>query len=387
MSNLIERGNQEVFHKTFTADTFSHSDTNPLLTDLFTSGTLEGISGQERGIIEKIKQSYDKVKEGRSLEKGDFVLTGHEIAELATIKQEDIPRFLVYRYKYNKYPQLYLIDDFPPCVQIELSSLCNYKCVMCFQKDPFFRNTQNSNLRYLPFDLYREIIDQIEGNVEAVTLACRGEPLMNKGFVKMMEYSAHKFLGFKINTNASLLTEEKSHAILSSMDIGTIVFSVDSENKDMYEKIRVNGKFEKVYNNIVQFKEIKEKYYSESKIITRISGVHINSEQDYKAIETFWAKYVDQVALINYFPWENAYKNKKNDITSPCGDLWRRMFIWSSGLVNTCDYDYKGTLPIGDISRASVSSIWRSDSYEDLRRKHLAGNRSFLDPCRRCIMV
>tara|TARA_Y100000294_G_scaffold158093_1_gene160142 strand:+ start:266 stop:1429 length:1164 start_codon:yes stop_codon:yes gene_type:complete len=387
MSNIIKRNNPEVFHKGFTTDTFSYSDTNPVLTELYVSGIPEGISRQEREIIEKVIQSNDKVKEGRLIEKEDFVLTGHEIVELEKIKKKDIPRFLVYRYKYNKYPQLYLIDDFPPCVQIELSSLCNYRCVMCFQKDPFFRDTQNPSLRNMPFALYREIIDQIEGKVEAVTLACRGEPLINKDFVKMMEYSAHKFLGFKINTNASLLTEKKCHAILSSMNVGTIVFSVDSDNEEMYEKIRVNGKFKKVFKNIVKFKEIKEKYYSDSKMITRISGVHINSEQDFKAIETFWAKHVDQVALINYFPWENAYENKKNDITAPCGDLWRRIFIWSSGLVNSCDYDYKGILSIGNVMRASVSSIWRSDVYENLRRKHLEGQRNSLAPCSQCPMV
>ena len=122
MSNIIEKNNPRIFHKGFTTDTFSHSATNPVLSELYVSGIPEDVSGQEREIIDKIIQSYDKVKEGRLLEKEDFVLSGHEIAELGKIKQEDISRFLVYRYKYNKYPQLHLIDDFPPCVQIELSS-------------------------------------------------------------------------------------------------------------------------------------------------------------------------------------------------------------------------------------------------------------------------
>ena len=50
------------------------------------------------------------------------------------------------------------------------------------------------------------------------------------------------------------------------------MFSVDSADKENYEKIRVNGNFEKVYSNIKLFSEIKNKHYSDSDIIIRISG-------------------------------------------------------------------------------------------------------------------
>ena len=79
---------------------------------------------------------------------------------------------------------------------------------MCYQIDKSFSNKSSGFMGYMEFDLYKNIIDQIEGKVEAVTLASRGEPLLNKNFTKMIEYSSGKFLGFKINTNASLLTEK-----------------------------------------------------------------------------------------------------------------------------------------------------------------------------------
>ena len=46
---------------------------------------------------------------------------------------------------------------------------------------------------------------------------------MNKAFIDMLDYCNGKFLGLKMNTNASLLNEKLIHKILSS-DLQTIVF-------------------------------------------------------------------------------------------------------------------------------------------------------------------
>ena len=77
------------------------------------------------------------------------------------------------------------------------------------------------------FDVFKKVIDEIEGNVEAVTFASRGEPTLSKLLPDFLEYAKGKFLGLKVNTNASMLNEKMVHSLLSS-DLQTIVFSVDS---------------------------------------------------------------------------------------------------------------------------------------------------------------
>ena len=51
-------------------------------------------------------------------------------------------------------------------------------------------------------------------------------------------------------------------------------------------------------------------------------------------MQKFWGSLVDQVAFVNYVPWENVYDSKLIEIPSPCTDLWRRMFIWWDGQAN-----------------------------------------------------
>ena len=80
-------------------------------------------------------------------------------------------------------------------------------------------------------------------------------------------------------------------------------------------------------------------------------------------------------------------KAKVNDITEPCSDLWRRMFIWHDGSVSPCDNDYKATLKVGSIDERNISELWQSDEYNSLRQKHIFEQRCALEPCKRCVVT
>lgn len=286
------------------------------------------------------------------------------------------------------YPSLKIFDEYPPSVQIEIASVCNFRCVFCYQADKTFSNNKSGFMGYMDIDLFKKIIDELEGNVESITIASRGEPTLHKGFEEIINYTNGKFLATKINTNASVLTEKKIHTILSN-DVQSLVFSIDAPEKELYEKLRVNGKFEKTMKNIENFVKIKKESYPNSRLLTRISGVKVNEMQDLDKMEEIWAPYADIVAYTNYIPWESTYQNPINNITKPCTELWRRLFVWWDGKVNPCDYDYKSSLSKWNISDddISISEIWNGEYYNDLRDKHLKKQRKQVEPCIRCISV
>jgi len=353
---------------------------------------VEGINYQkvdkkDHDLLDIIINSYRKLSDDKDLSEIDFVLSGHEIDEYKRLTLDERARYLVYRYKYNKYPDLKILSDYPPCLQIEPSSICNYRCIMCYQIDEYFSKKKLGYMGYMTIDMFKEIIDQVEGSIEAITLASRGEPLLCNDIEAMLQYSAGKFLGFKINTNASLLTEDMAHIILSNIDVGTVVFSLDTADPAEYEKIRVNGSYEKVVTNISNFKLIKDKYYPSSRIVTRVSGVKLNDSQNIQDMKNRWLQYVDQTGFTKYTPWQSTYTNSHTDINSPCTELWRRMFVWQNGVINPCDYDYKSTLAMGDIRNDTISNIWRSSAYDSLRDAHNIGIRKLKEPCKRCPMI
>ena len=335
---------------------------------------------------ENEKKIFSTVKnELKKKNTSEFYLTNNILDELNITDEEDWAKYLVHRYRYEVYPDKKILDDYPPYLQIEPSSVCNYRCVFCFETDKTFTNKKNGFMGTMKSELFRDIIDDAKNKVEFISLASRGEPLVNPEFEKMMSYTEGKFLNLKINTNASLLNEKKCHSILSS-GVKTLVFSADAADEKLYSKLRVNGKLDKVLKNIEQFNQIKEKDYKNKKIITRVSGVKYSDEQDFKKMESFWKNLVNQVAFVDYNPWENIYTKEQNNLKTPCSDLWRRMFIWWDGKVNPCDTDYKSSLKIRDYD-GSISGAWTSEGYHKLRNAHINLNRQNLKPCQSCNVI
>ena len=321
-----------------------------------------------------------------SLDRPRFGLSPHVVKEIDLLAERDVARYLVHRYRYEIHPQLYLLDDYPPYLQIEPTSICNYRCVFCYQTDNSFTRRSNGFMGHMTLDTFKNLIDQAQGNVEFISLASRGEPMLCKDIKAMLAYTRGKFLNLKLNTNASLLEEDKVHVILES-GVKTLVFSVDAAEEPLYSQLRVNGSLEKVLANIERFQKIRETQYPEVKIITRVSGVKVRAEQDLDGMVSYWGGLVDQVAFVDYVPWENVYAAPYTNVATPCSDLWRRMFVWWDGQINPCDVDYRSTLSAGLLGEKGLRQLWRSESYETLRSGHIDGRRTSVPPCDRCVVV
>ena len=315
-----------------------------------------------------------------------FDLTPHVTKEIDLLENNEVARYLIHRYRYEIHPQLHLLDDYPPYLQIEPTSICNYRCVFCFQTDNSFTKRSNGFMGHMSLATFKTLIDQAAGNIEFISLASRGEPMLCKDINAMLAYTTGKFLNLKLNTNASILDEDKSHAILQS-GVKTLVFSADAAEEPLYSQLRVNGSLDKVLANIEQFQKIRCTQYPQAKIITRVSGVKVRPDQNLDSMESYWGGLVDQVAFVDYVPWENVYDASLTNLKTPCSDLWRRMFVWWDGHVNPCDVDYRSTLSTGRLENNDLSQLWRSESYETLRSRHTNGHRTSVSPCNRCVVV
>ena len=317
----------------------------------------------------------------------EFFISELIAEEMSTINDENLKLYLFHRFRYEVFPQEKTLDQFPPYIQIEPSSICNYRCSFCYQTDKSFSNNKSSHMGTMNFDTYKYIIDLIEGKTEFLSLASRGEPFICKDLPRMLAYSANKFLNLKINTNASLLNEERIHALLSG-GAKTIVFSIDAPTKELYESLRVNGRMENIIKKLNLFKTIRENHFKNNKVLVRVSGVYVDKRQNMDEMEKVWGEFVDQITFVKYNPWENVYESPLSEIKVPCSDLWRRLFIWHDGKLNPCDTDYKSTLQIGNLKDFSkLNNIWRSNIYEDMRLKHISERRDQISPCNKCVVI
>jgi MoaA/NifB/PqqE/SkfB family radical SAM enzyme len=338
-------------------------------------------------ILDKILHNYKKITNGSKKNNNIFFFNEYDKLEISKFINDEgkLLRYFIYRYKYKTYPVNKVTDQYPPCVQIEPTSVCNFRCIMCYQKDKSFSDKKNNFMGFMKLELFKKIIDELEGKVEAITFASRGEPTLNKKFVEFLKYCKEKFVAIKINTNLFTMTEDLAKAIFEN-DVQTLVVSADDAEKENYEKIRVKGKFEKLLTNLEMLYNVKKKY-PKTRTIVRVSGVKINKKQDFNKMKKVYGKYTDSVAFVNYLPWESSYENEINDIQEPCTDLWKRIFIWYDGKINPCDYDYKSLLSKHNVRETSVRDCWTSDYYNDLRKRHINRERKGLVPCNSCTNI
>ena len=90
-----------------------------------------------------------------------------------------------YRKKWSELAQNQIISDYPLLVDLELASVCNLRCPMCYTITDEFKNQINAKL--MNWNLYTKIIDEIGGKVPAIRLSLRGEATLHKNLSSVLD--------------------------------------------------------------------------------------------------------------------------------------------------------------------------------------------------------
>lgn len=304
---------------------------------------------------------------------------------------KDSIRYLNYRYEFKLYPSGHRLKDFPLVMAVEASSRCNLRCRMCFQRH-MDEAGQPQNHSVMSWELYERFLHELEEHqLYSIVFASRGEPLLNPNIDRMIsEAKKRGVLDIKLNTNATLLTEDMSHRLLRS-GLDMIVFSVDSVNADNYRDIRgVN--LDLVLNNIDRFLEIRRREYPDSTIKVRAAMV-ITKEltecaaQEIQKAKQYWLERVDELSVKTENDFIHIYDGEHAKIScNVCSLLWERMYLWADGKVNPCDIDHLSTMCVGDLTQGDrISELWIGEKMENLRQQHEQNRNNMHCVCANCV--
>ena len=146
---------------------------------------------------------------------------------------------------------------YPAKIDFELSNKCNLECIIC-------RGERSSSIRknreklppiVSPFD--STFLEQLKPFLVHLKESnfLGGEPLLIPIYLDIWEQMMviNPDARIAIQTNATILTDRVKR-ILEGMSF-TIAISIDSINKELYEKVRLNGRFDKVLQNIEYYQD------------------------------------------------------------------------------------------------------------------------------------
>ncbi|MCC7201192.1 MAG: radical SAM protein [Nitrospirae bacterium] len=273
---------------------------------------------------------------------------------------------------------------------IEPTSFCNLKCPMCTSRD-----IPDDKIGYMDWGLYKKIIAEARGFVHDINLFIGGESLFHKRLPDMIRHARENGIGTRLSTNATVLTKEKTNALLDA-GLDFIIFSFDGYDKDTYERIRVNANFEKTLKNIRSFLEEKKRRGSRKPYVVFqvIEGLN-HRENDVEARQSFLSQFrnlpVNRFSFIK--PHTFGGKIPRDDKKGfralsakyvPCTFLWYSMSIKWDGTVVPCCVDLSGDMPLGDVRKESLSDIWNGQRLIDLREKIASGRYEDVPLCKGC---
>lgn len=276
-----------------------------------------------------------------------------------------------------------IVSDYPLLVDIELSSLCNLHCPMCYTITDEFK--QQVNATRMDWGLYTKIIDEIGGKVPAIRLSLRGEATLHKKFVEAVSYAKeHGIKEVSMLTHGGKLTPSYFHKIAEA-GIDWITISADGVGAT-YEKIRKPLKFADLLEKLRAIKEMKAANGWLRPVI-KIQGIWPAIQENPQAYYDTFEPLSDLVAfnpLIDYLGNDTHIEYLEN---FSCPQQYQRLVVGADGRVMKCSNDEENREVIGDLKTETVHQIWHGEKMQQVRDLHKRP-RGFMesDVCRRCYL-
>ncbi len=288
-----------------------------------------------------------------------------------------------YRKNWIDYAKTQTVSDYPLLVDIELSSVCNLRCPMCYTITDEF--SCKVNAMRMDWDLYTKIIDEIGGKVPAIRLSLRGEATLHKKFADCIRYAKEK--GIKevsFLTHGGKLTESYFEKIVKA-GADWITISIDGLGAT-YESIRKPIKFDELLSKVKNMKKFKDAKGLHRPVI-KVQGIWPAINEDVQAYYDTFAPITDLVAfnpLIDYLANDTEIEYLDN---FTCPQQYQRLVIGADGLVMKCSNDEENWEVIADIKTETVHQVWHGDDMNKIREMHKKP-LGFMESavCRKCYL-
>ena len=181
-----------------------------------------------------------------------------------------------YRSNWTAFAKAQFVSDYPLLVDLELASVCNLRCPMCYTTTRHFKEHVNTKL--MDFDLFQKVIDEIAGKVPALRLSLRGEATLHPKFIQCITYAKqHGITEVSTLTHGGRLTPAFVEKIVDA-GLDWITISVDGVG-ETYERIRKPIKFAELLENVSSLKRYKDAR-GRHKPVVKVQGVWPAIEED-----------------------------------------------------------------------------------------------------------
>lgn len=285
--------------------------------------------------------------------------------------------------------------SYPYFALIDPSSPCNLHCPLC----PTGQGDPSRPRRFLKFEDFKKIIDELGDYLISLLLTNWGEPLLNKEFFKMVEYTKKvkrvPYISIDTNLNVTLSDQDIERLIKSGLDLMCV--AVDGATQETYEKYRRGGSLKKVIENSRRILEKRRDLGKDRPFVVWMFLVFKHNQHEIENIKKMAKEMgVDalRISAARVYTgradkrFKDSYEiskkylpplgSKFSDYTKSglrrravkrCYWLWNGVVINSDGSVSPCCEIFPKKYDFGNIlNEKSFKTIWNNEKYRNARK-------------------
>jgi radical SAM protein with 4Fe4S-binding SPASM domain len=292
----------------------------------------------------------------------------------------------------------------PVIAHIEPTSLCNLKCPLC----PSGNGSLTRIRERMDYENFKTIIDKLPRTVKMLLLWNQGEPFIVKDLVKMISFAKRRKIYIVTSTNGHYFRKEKVVQAVVDSGIDEVIISLDGADQEVYQKYRVGGRLDWVFDGIERLARTKYLHHSQTPMIhLQFILMRQNIHQQDDMIRIGKKLGADRISFKTvqvtdfeggeyYLPEEpefTRYQERTGDgryitrkrcfFPDDCLRLWYSTVINCDGRISPCCFDKDGEYELGNLITDSFEKIWGGKSYQRFRQ-HLLKHRYDMEMCRDC---
>jgi len=328
---------------------------------------------------------------------------------------------LNYQLQKDRYPKKpkYL----PLHIDLELSTNCNQKCIMCFRSFDRFNGRKdsipaqfhdhNTNPEFVDMEFVKKLVPYLK-LADCVNTLGQGEVLLHPQLNDILKLLQQEGVTVNIQTNGILLTPEKLEFFLDC-GVEGIMVSVHGNSSNTIKQISPGLDLDSLHNNLKYLRKLKSTRQTQSPVLgfyyvvmksnleelpglveraAQLDGKFVvishlikfgkniwhesleNSADEFDRIYKKTANLAEKHGIQLHFSYRKDYE-KTGGI---CTDPWTTVHIHANGDVTPCGFS---TRKMGNLNENTLQEIWNGENYFKLRSRMYA--RSKLPECESCL--
>lgn len=267
-----------------------------------------------------------------------------------------------------------IISTRPSFLKVEISRKCSINCLYCYSK--------KEDLFY-PFELYKNLIDELKDDLLLVSLYDIGEPLENPDVFDFISYANKNKIGTIISTSLSIERDDRYWETITTVGLDKIIVAIDGVSDKVYNMYRLNGDLQLILSNLNKIIKYKKQHKSSLIIEWQMLDLPWNKHEQDLAKQTAFRVGCNTFRLIKEAVIPRLkYKSLNVRRTTNCLLPYIICIVNVYNKVRLCYKVYNADMVVGDLSINTFGEIWNNPQIQDIRSRTRIQNRI---GCRNCI--